>query len=78
MDKTTGQDVYEAIMDRLYKVINRLILALCISVAVGLITNAVWLWAFTQYEYVSDETKIINSDGVSNFIGNDGEIENGD
>ena len=43
-------------------------------------TNAMWLWAWNQYDYVEEEYSVDMSadDGSnSNYIGNDGEINNG-
>lgn len=44
-------------------------------------TNAMWLWAWNQYDYVETEDYSIdlNADdgGNANYIGNDGDIYNG-
>lgn len=41
------------------------------------VTNAMWLVAWNQYDYVEDYTDVQAGDGVANYIGNDGEITNG-
>lgn len=43
-------------------------------------TNAMWLWAWNQYDYVEEEYSVDMSadDGSNaNYIGNDGDINNG-
>lgn len=43
-------------------------------------TNAMWLWAWNQYDYVEEEYSVDMSadDGSNaNYIGNDGDISNG-
>ena len=41
-------------------------------------TNAMWLWAWNQYDYIDDYTTIEADDGSNaNFIGGDGDINNG-
>lgn len=41
-------------------------------------TNAMWLWAWNQYEYISDEYSIdAGENGNAFYIGNDGDINNG-
>ena len=54
-----------------------LIIALCMLFA----SNAVWLYAWMQYDYTSEETIVdVNSDdgGNANYIGIDGDIVNGE
>lgn len=42
-------------------------------------TNGAWLWAWNQYDYTSTETHTeVNADnGTANYIGNNGDINNG-
>lgn len=46
------------------------------------VTNAMWLWAWNQYDYVETEDYSIDLDaddgGNANYIGNDGDIYNGE
>ena len=54
-----------------------LIIAFCMLFA----NNAAWLYAWMQYDYTSEETIVdVNSDdgGNANYIGNDGDIVNGE
>ena len=43
------------------------------------VTNAMWLWAWNQYEYVDGYSVEMNADDGSdaNYIGGNGEINNG-
>ena len=42
------------------------------------VTNAMWLVAWNQYDYVDDYTSLEADDGSNaNYIGNDGDINNG-
>lgn len=42
------------------------------------VTNAMWLIAWNQYDYVDDYTEVsADGDNNANYIGNDGDISNG-
>ena len=42
------------------------------------LSNAMWLWAWNQYDYVSDDYSIdAGENGNAFYIGNDGDINNG-
>lgn len=41
------------------------------------VTNAMWLVAWNQYDYVEDYTQVDSGEGDINYIGNDGDINNG-
>jgi len=49
-----------------------LIIALIMAL---LITNTYWIHKFTQYDFVSYEQT--SDDGTNNFVGRDGDINNG-
>lgn len=70
--------VYESSQTRSDRIIHRLIIALLVSVALLFVSNALWLWAWTQYEYLGEEISVSNRDGVASYVGNDGVINNGD
>ena len=44
------------------------------------VTNAMWLVAWNQYDYVDDYSVEVDSEGAgnANYIGNDGDIYNGE
>lgn len=70
---------HEGMMTRLERTIKRLWIALIVLIILMFATNAAWLWAWMQYEYVNvDEQIDVSADnGVANYIGNDGDINNG-
>lgn len=41
------------------------------------VTNAMWLIAWNQYDYVDDYTSVDSGEGDINYIGDDGDINNG-
>ena len=41
------------------------------------VTNAMWLVAWNQYDYVEDYTSVDGGNGVANYIGEDGDIHYG-
>ena len=69
-------------MARHERMMRRLVIALLISVALIFASNAIWLYAWSQYDYTSSSStntvKIDGKDGIANYIGNDGDITNGD
>ena len=56
---------------------NIIIIILIILLA---LTNGAWLWAWNQYDYVDDYSVELDSGdgGNANYIGNDGDIYNGE
>ena len=73
--------VYEGEQARNERNIKRLIIALVISICLIFASNIIWIYAWLQYDYSSEEnTHTIDvdaKDGVANYIGNDGDIVNG-
>lgn len=72
--------VYEANEARHERTVKRLIIALIISIVLMFTSYALWLWAWTSYDYSSEETitTVDGKDGNANYIGNDGDINNGE
>lgn len=68
--------VHESDMNKLERIIKRQWIALILAVIMILASNAMWLYAWSQYDYESYE---ITADGDSNanYIGKDGNIYNG-
>lgn len=63
------------------RMVKRLWIALIIAVVLMFASNAAWLYAWCQYDYYSEEVVIdLNSEdgGNANYIGNDGDIYNGE
>lgn len=71
--------VYEAAQSRNERTIRRLVKALIIAIALMFVTNVIWLYAWMQYDYGGEETEILvdGKEGMANYIGNSGVIENG-
>ena len=72
--------VHESAMARNERTIKRLVVALIVAVALLFAGNAAWLYAWMQYDYMSEESEIVTvdgKDGIANYIGNDGDIVNG-
>ena len=62
---------------RLERVIKRLwVLALVLIVLLAA-SNAAWIWWESQYETIETTITQENADGYNNYIGNDGDIVNG-
>lgn len=74
--------VYEATQARNERTIKRLITTLIIAIALMFISNAIWLWAWSQYDYISTTEQQVDlstdGGGDANYIGNDGDIVNGE
>ena len=60
----------ERVIKRLWVLVLALIIILCAS-------NAAWIWWESQYETIETTITQENADGYNNYIGNDGDIVNG-
>lgn len=79
--------VFESEQVRSERSNKRLLIALVISVVLIFVSNLLWLYAWSQYDYISEATTVaIEGDGDgnanyvgnnTNYIGNDGDINNG-
>lgn len=72
--------VYESAQTRMERTNKRLLIALILAIVLIFASNAVWLYAWMQYDYYSGEETKIDVDakeGTANYIGNDGSIING-
>lgn len=70
---------YEGSMSRCERIIKKLTLALAITILLLFASNAIWLYAWMQYDYAGEENVDVNGEsGVANYIGNDGTITNGE
>ena len=70
--------VFEGSMARAERHTKRLVIALIIAVIMIAVTNIAWLWVWNSYEYVGDSTVTVDGEGNANYIGNDGDINNGE
>lgn len=69
LKETVSFLVYESSQTRLDRIIHKLVVALTVSVALLFISNALWLWAWSQYDYANNE---ITQDGSGTNIVGDG------
>lgn len=75
--------VYESAQSRMERANKRLVFAVVLSIILLFLTNAIWLWAWMQYDYVYEGDTTQNTvdfearDGIANYIGKDGNIING-
>nr|DAO63040.1 MAG TPA: immunity protein [Caudoviricetes sp.] len=79
-EKNVPYIAFESTTARQERSIKRLTIALIVTVVLMFGSNALWLYAWCQYDYSSTETSVeLNADGDSNanYIGNDGDITNG-
>ncbi len=68
--------VHESAMARMERTIRRLWILLILLVVLLVGSNALWIWYEAQFEKV--EVTQENEDGYNSFIGNDGDIYNGE
>lgn len=69
--------VYEQAEVRHERTIKRLVWALVISIILIFASNGMWLWYESQYTYTETSVELESEIGNANYIGNDGEINNG-
>lgn len=69
--------VYEAAQSRSERNVNFLVKVVIIALVLLFLSNALWLWAWFQYDYES-YTIESHDGGHANYIGNDGDIYNGE
>lgn len=68
--------VHEAAMARMERQIKRLWIAVIVAVCLLFASNVGWLYAWCQYDYISEET-IYQQDGEgTNIIGDSNEVGN--
>ena len=70
--------VHEGSMARMERMIKRLMFALILAVMLIFVSNALWLYEWMRYDYVAEDVAIDSAGGPANYIGNDGEIYNGE
>ena len=66
--------VYESAMARAERHIKRLIIALVVAIVTLAVTNMLWLYEWSQYDYTGENTIVEARYGTANYIGNDGDI----
>ena len=71
--------LYESEMMRVERRHRRNFWLTIILVFALLVSNLAWLWAWTQYDYSSEEITVDAGDrGIASYIGHDGDINYGE
>lgn len=70
--------VHESAMARQERTIKRLWILLILVISLLVATNGAWIWYESQWEVVETEITQENNGGYNNYIGNDGDIYNGE
>lgn len=68
--------VHESAMARAERAAKRLWIVIILLIVLLVGSNCAWLWYESQFEEIIVTQK--NADGYNNFIGNDGDIINGE
>lgn len=78
-NKTVPYIVYESAQARAERRDRRHIIALIIITAMLFISNLVWVYEWTQYDYIGEDSSVTvdAQDGVANYIGERGNINYG-
>lgn len=73
--------VHESDMSRLERQLKRLWIVILVLIFLLVGTNCAWLWYESQLETVETVEEIVvdaDENGIANYIGNDGDIINGE
>jgi len=73
--------VYESSQVRHERTVKRLIAVIIVLIVMLFASHMAWLYAWQSYDYTSEETQSVvvdGKDGTANYIGNDGDITNGE
>ena len=68
--------VHEGMMARAEITIKRLWITILLLIVLLVGTNGMWIWYQSQFEDIAISQE--NEDGYNNFVGNDGDIFNGE
>ena len=68
--------VHEGMMARAERTAKRLWITILLLIVLLVGTNAGWIWYESQFEDIAISQE--NEDGYNNFVGNDGDIFNGE
>ena len=74
--ETVPYIVHEGMMARAEITIKRLWITILLLIVLLVGTNAGWIWFESQFEDIAISQE--NEDGYNNFVGNDGDIFNGE
>ena len=68
---------HESAVARLERIIKRLWVLALVLIVLLVASNAAWIWWESQYQTIETTITQENADGYNNYIGNDGDIVNG-
>lgn len=72
---------FESAQARNERIVKRLIAALILVIVLLFATNAIWIYEWMSYDYIEEDQDVIvdaGDRGMANYIGNDGDIVNGE
>ena len=69
--------VHEGAVARLERVIKRMWVLVLLLIILLVASNGAWIWWESQYQTIETTITQENADGYNNYIGNDGDIVNG-
>ena len=72
------QNVFREIIEWYSCLTRRLILIVCVVTLLLFVSNMIWIVAWSAKNVPHKETTIITNDGVTNMVGNDGNIIRGE
>lgn len=78
---TVPYAAYEYMLNKEDRQQKRMVVIIILLVVLLVASNLIWLIAWTRYDYVDGSTEVhvdSEGEGVANYIGNDGEISNGE
>lgn len=82
-NKNVPYIVYEAMLEKEDRQQRRMVIIIILLIVLLVASNLIWVYEWTQYDYVETETETetieLDADdgGNANYIGRDGEIVNG-
>lgn len=77
-EKERGQYTIDIIASMAERTIKRLWIVIILLVVLLVGSNVAWLWYESQFETVETQITQENENGYNNYIGNDGDIYNGE
>ena len=69
--------IHEGALARLERVIKRMWVLVILLIILIVATNGAWIWWEPQYQTIEATITQENADGYNNYIGDDGDIVNG-
>lgn len=77
-NKPVPYAAHSAMLARMERMNSRCFIVIIILIILLFATNGAWLYYESQWEYMSTSVTQENDSGFNNYIGNDGEIINGE